>query len=124
MRLEQIVTRLTQPRTKMCGAACLPIAYEDADAAELSSLLKVMVMLADAPAYLLSWLKPEHVEICERGRRLRRQLPLYLEAQRAGVLASCPLPAVLQSIVTEPSMLRRYHVPEDMWTDGLLIQAP
>jgi ankyrin repeat protein len=62
---------------------------------ELSSLLKVMVMLEDAPASSIIGLSPQHDEICSRGRQLRAQLPSYLEQQRTAVVAHCPLPAVL-----------------------------
>jgi hypothetical protein len=60
-------------------------------AAELSSLLKVMVMLEDAPAGFVANLSPPHAEICMRGRHeLRAQLPSYLEQQRAVVVAHGP----------------------------------
>jgi hypothetical protein len=36
--------------------------------AELSSLLKVMVMLQDAPVDIIAKLSPQHAEICTRGR--------------------------------------------------------
>jgi ankyrin repeat protein len=58
---------------------------EPNSAAELSSLLKVMVMLEDAPADFIvnPRLSPQHTEICTRGRHLRAQLPSYLEQQQA-----------------------------------------
>jgi hypothetical protein len=89
----------------------------DHDAAELSSLLKVMVMLEDAPADFITRLSrsPQDADICTRGRQFRAQLPSYLEQQRAKVAAHCPLPAVLQSLVAAYSVT----TSEDMWTDGL-----
>jgi hypothetical protein len=87
---------------------------------ELSALLKVMVMLEDAPANFITRLMPHHAELCERNRQLRAQLPSYLEQQRASVMAHCPLPLVLQSVVAEYAAT----TPEDMWTDGLRMQAP
>jgi hypothetical protein len=89
---------------------------------ELSSLFKVMVMLEVAPASFIAspWLSPQHKEICTRGRQLRAQLPSYLEQQRAVVVTHCPLPVVLQSIVVAYAAT----TPEDMWTDGLHVQAP
>ena len=84
---------------------------------ELSSLLKVIVMLEDAPADFIARprLSPQHADICTRGLQLRAQLPSYLEQQRAAVKAYCPLPAVLRSIVAAYAVT----TPEDMWTDGL-----
>jgi ankyrin repeat protein len=85
--------------------------------AELSSLLKVMVMLGDAPADYIVKLSPRHAKLCTRGRRLRARLPSYLEQQWATVVAHCPLPAVLQSVVAA------YAAPtsEDMWAGGLRV---
>jgi hypothetical protein len=80
------------------------------DAAELSSLLKVMVLLEDAPAGFIGLLSPQHVDICTRGQQLRAQLPSYLEQQRAAVVAHCPLPGVLQSLVAAYTVT----TPEDM----------
>jgi hypothetical protein len=90
------------------------------DTAELSSLLKVMVMLEDAPAYFIGKLSQQNTEICTEGRQFRAQLPSYLEQQRAVVVVHCPLPAVLQSLVAAYATT----TPEDMWTDGLRVQAP
>jgi ankyrin repeat protein len=58
----------------------------EGSAAELSSLLKVMVMLDDAPADVCKHLTPQHAELCARGQRFRAQLPSYLEQQRAAVI--------------------------------------
>jgi hypothetical protein len=88
--------------------------------AELSSLLKVMVMLEDAPASFIAKLSPQHAELWTRGLQLRPQLPFYLEQQRAAVVVHCPLPAVLQSVVAAYTAT----TPEDMWADGLHVQAP
>jgi hypothetical protein len=49
---------------------------------------------------------------------LQAKLPSYLEQQRATIVANCPLPAVLQSLVIDYAA----PTPEDMWTDGLRIQ--
>jgi translation elongation factor EF-4 len=90
------------------------------DDAELSSLLKVMVMLEDAPVDFFAILSPHDAKICTRGRQLRAQLPSYLVQQRAAVVAHCNLPAVLQSLVAAYAAT----TPEDMWADGLRVQAP
>jgi hypothetical protein len=42
---------------------------------ELYSLLKVMVILEDAPAGFIVRLSTKHAEICTRGRQLRGELP-------------------------------------------------
>jgi hypothetical protein len=92
----------------------------DMDADALTSLLKVMVLLADAPSDFVAELSPMHAELATRGRQLRPQLPSYLEQQRALVVAHCSLPAVLQPIVYGLAA----PTPEDMWTEGLRVRAP
>ena len=87
-----------------------------ADAAELSSLLKVMVMLAVAPANFVARLSPQHAKLATRGQHFRAQLPAYLEQQRASIISHCPLPAALQPLVAAYAAT----TPEDMWTDSLL----
>jgi hypothetical protein len=93
----------------------LVIQCSEGTATKLSSLLKVMVMLDDAPADISDKLEPQHAEICTRGRQLRARLPSYLEQQRAAVIAHCPFPVVLQSLVATYAVT----TPEDMWADGL-----
>jgi hypothetical protein len=73
---------------------------EDADDAELTSLLQTMVLLGDAPLDFIAMLSPQHDDLWEQGRQLRTRLPAYLELQRAFVVAHCPLPGVLQPLVT------------------------
>jgi hypothetical protein len=93
----------------------------DADAdSDALSLLKVMVLLADAPLAFVAKLSPAHAELATRGRQLRAQLPSYLEQQRALVVAHCPLPTALQPIVYGLAA----PTPEDMWTEGLRVWAP
>jgi ankyrin repeat protein len=82
-------------------------------ASGLQSLLKVMVLLGDAPPDFISELSPRHAHIVMKGRRIRALRSSYLEQQRTSIETNCNLPAVLQSIVVayaEPT-------PEDMWTD-------
>jgi hypothetical protein len=76
-----------------------------------------MVMLDDAPATFTTWLSPQHAEFCTRGKELRAQLLVYLKQQRAKIVAHCPLPTVLQTLVIAYAA----STPEDMWTDGLLV---
>jgi hypothetical protein len=82
-------------------------------------LLKVMVILEDAPHSFLARLSPQHADICTRGRQFWAQVPFYLEQQRAAVVAHCPLPAVLQSLVAAYAAT----TAEDMWANGLRVQA-
>jgi hypothetical protein len=89
-------------------------------ATEVSSLLRVMVMLEDAPIHFVAKLLPQHADICTRGWKLRAQLPSYLVRQRAAVVTHCPLPAVLRSFVAAYAVT----TPEDMWAEGLRTQAP
>jgi hypothetical protein len=56
----------------------LELGTQSSDAAELSSLLKVMVMLQNAPAEFVKDLTPPHAELCRRGRVLRAELSSYL----------------------------------------------
>jgi hypothetical protein len=97
-----------------------PINSRGGSADELSSLLKVMVVLDDAPTDFIAKLLPHDAELCTRGRLLRVQLPSYLEQQRAAVVAHCSLSAVLQSLVA----VYATATPEDMWADGLRVEAP
>jgi hypothetical protein len=86
-------------------------------AAELSALLRVMVMLEDAPVHFLTRVMPQHVELCRRGRQLRAELTSHLDQQRASIVAHCPLPDVLQSLV----LAHATTIAEDMWTGGLCV---
>jgi hypothetical protein len=92
----------------------------DDESVELLSLLKFMVMVEVAPAEFIMRLSPRGTEICTRGWQLRSQLPSYREQQQAAVVTHCPLPVVLQSLVTEYAATTL----EDMWTDGLRVQVP
>jgi hypothetical protein len=87
--------------------------------AVLTSLLKVMVMLMDAPPFFTAKLSPGHVKLVERGMEYRKQLPSYLEQQHALVVAHCPLPAVLHPLVAAYAAT----TPEDMWKNGLPVSA-
>jgi hypothetical protein len=96
------------------------VGLQGADPVALTSLLKVMVMLDDAPPpFVVDLLAPAHAELATRGLRFRAQLPSYLEQQRASIFRDCPLPLVLLPIVAEYTAT----TPEDMWTDGLRIVA-
>jgi hypothetical protein len=88
---------------------------ENADDVELASLIKTIVLLADAPSRIIAKLSQQHAELWAQGLQLRMQLPAYLVQQRASIVAHFPLPGVLQPLVAE------YAAPtsEDMWTDGL-----
>jgi hypothetical protein len=86
------------------------------------TLLKVMVMLEDAPEYFTAELALQSnklAEIATRGRQLQAQLPSYLKQQRAAVATDCPFPTVLQRLVADYAVTTL----EDMWTDGLRVRA-
>jgi hypothetical protein len=84
---------------------------------QLSALLKVMVMLEDAPATFIKRMSPQHAEICRRGNQFWARLPSYLEQQRAAIVNNCPLPAVLHPLVVAYAAT----TPKDMWNYGLRI---
>jgi hypothetical protein len=89
------------------------------DDVEMTSLLKVMVMLEDAPPAFIGKLTRADREIVTRGRAFRAQLPLYLEEQRALVVSHCTLPDVLRPLIAAYAAT----TPEEMWADGLRIRA-
>jgi ankyrin repeat protein len=79
----------------------------------LESLLKVIVLLDDAPTNSVAELSPQNADIVTQDRHIRALRPAYLVQQDALTETTCPLPTVLQSIIAtyaEPT-------PEDMWTD-------
>jgi hypothetical protein len=90
-----------------------------ADDDELSSLLRVMSLLGDAPpefnidgnGFNAPFLKPHHAQIVALGQRLRARLPSYLEQQHALIAHHTPIPAVLQPLVAKYAT----PTPEDMW---------
>jgi hypothetical protein len=92
---------------------------QTADDIALSSLLRTMTLLGDAPPGFSRRLKAHDAKIVTKGRQLRARLPSYIEQQSADIVANCPLPAILQSIVCA------YAVPthNDKWTHGLAIWA-
>jgi hypothetical protein len=91
---------------------------QDADPAALAPLLKIMVMLGDAPPSFVANLSPAYAKLTTKGRQYRAQLPSFLEQQRASVFEHCCLPPVLLPIVAEYAVT----TPEDMWTDGLRVE--
>jgi hypothetical protein len=84
-----------------------------ANRTELSSLLRVMVLLDDAPPEFVSLLKLADARIVAQGQHFRDLLPSYLEQQPRLVVIHCPLPAVLKPIVAEYAAFTQ----EDIWTD-------
>jgi hypothetical protein len=71
----------------------------------LSSLLKVMVMLDDAPAAFIAILPPQCARLCTRGRQFRAQLPSYLDS--SGPRSSRTVPCLLCCDLSSPSTPRR-----------------
>jgi hypothetical protein len=84
----------------------------------LASLLKAMILMADAPPEFMRYLRPHHAWIVERGNDLRSKFPMYLEEQRNQVAAHCPLPTVLQNIVA--GYAARTHL---VWEDRKEVRA-
>jgi ankyrin repeat protein len=92
---------------------------EGPESDEFTSLLKVMVMLDDAPPAFVAILTPVHAAITERGLHYRAHLSSYLEQQHALIVKHCLLPVVLLPLVTAYAAT----TSEDMWTDGLRVRA-
>jgi hypothetical protein len=109
--------------------ACIPLRIwqflkfsvdlKHADAEELSSFLKVLILLPLSPEQdrclpaFVAKLSPQYAEICTRGRQLRDRLATYLEQQRA--LVGKHLPVVLECMVAAYTM----PTPEELWSDDL-----
>jgi hypothetical protein len=89
----------------------------DTNAAEMTALLRVMVLKGAPPADLVSQLRPEHAQVVEEGMRLRAALPAYLAQRQALLDAHCPLIAPLRALVRdydpEPT------TTEELWATGL-----
>jgi hypothetical protein len=87
------------------------------DAAEVTALLRVMVLNGTPPAEMVARLRPEHARVVEEGARLRAALPAYLAQRRALLDAHCPLIAPLLALVRgydpEPT------TTEELWATGL-----
>jgi hypothetical protein len=83
----------------------------------LACLLKVMVLLDEAPAEFIHKLSPRLRGVANRGNKLRSRLPAYLEQQRTLLADHWTLPAVLHPLVAA------YAEPthEDIWTLGLRV---
>jgi hypothetical protein len=88
-------------------------------AAEVTTLLRVLVVRGDPPADLFARLRPEHARVVEEGARLRAALPAYLVRRRAILDAHCPLIAPLLALVRgydpEPT------TTEELWATGLCL---
>jgi hypothetical protein len=83
----------------------------NADSVALASLLKVMIMLEDAPPAFVAKLYTEHADLAtQAGPTLQ---------QRRSIFTRSLLPVVLLPIVAEYAVI----TPEDMWTKGLHVEA-
>jgi hypothetical protein len=89
-----------------------PIHGTDAD---VSSLLKVMVMLHDAPSIFIERLRPHDAEIATKGLMYRKHLAQYLEQQKSTIIEDCDLPLVLLNLIVDFAAT----TTEDMWEHGL-----
>jgi hypothetical protein len=72
-----------------------------ADAAEVTGLLRVMVLKGAPPDAFAARRRPEHARVVEEGARLRMALPAYLTQRRALLDAHCPLIAPLRALVRD-----------------------
>jgi hypothetical protein len=64
-------------------------------------------------------LKPQHLRIFAQGRRLREQLPSYLEGQEILLAAHCTISTVLLPLVA--AYAKPTH--EDIWKDLVQLLA-
>jgi hypothetical protein len=87
------------------------------NAAEVTALLRVMVLKGDPPANVVSQLRPEHVRVVEEGARLRAALPANLEQRRALLDAHCPLIPPLLALVRDYDP--KPTTTEELWSTGL-----
>jgi hypothetical protein len=86
------------------------------NAADVTALLRVMVLKGVPTADLVARMRPEYKRVVKKGARLRAALPAYLAQRRALLDAHCPLIAPLRAIV------RRYDEPtttEELWATGI-----
>jgi hypothetical protein len=86
--------------------------------AEVTALLRVMVLKCAPPADLVAQMwRLEYVQVVEQGARLRAALPAYLVQRRALLNAHCPLISPLLALVRdydpEPT------TAEELWATGL-----
>jgi hypothetical protein len=93
---------------------------DDEEVAEVTALLRVMVLKGDPPADFLAYGHagiPEYARLVEEGARLRAALPAYLVRRRALLDDHCPLIAPLLALVRdynpEPT------TTEELWATGL-----
>jgi hypothetical protein len=92
---------------------------EDATA-ELTGLLRVMVLRGAPTPALVALLSPEHARVVQEGARLRARLPAYLAHRRAYLDLRCPrislLPGVLRALIYT---FEGRATTEGLWATGL-----
>jgi hypothetical protein len=92
-------------------------AIRNADAAEVTALLRVMVLKGAPPTEVVAQMQPQHVWLVRGGAQLLLALPAYLVQRRALLDAHCPLIAPLLALVhsydPEPT------TTEEIWATGL-----
>jgi hypothetical protein len=85
--------------------------------AEVTALLRVMVLRTSPPTKFVARLRPDHARVVEEGARLRAALPVYLVQRRTLLDAHCPLIPPLLALVRgydpEPT------TTEELWATGL-----
>jgi hypothetical protein len=86
------------------------------EAAEITAMLRVIVLHGGPPASLIIDLAPPLQRIVQDGARLRARLPAYLTQRRTLLDAHCPLLPPLQALV------HGYEKPtttDELWATGL-----
>jgi hypothetical protein len=99
-------------------ACSVDFADSDEEAADITALLRVMVVRGSPSADFVARLaQTEHARVVEEGARLRAALPAYLVRRRALFDAHCsliaPLLDLVRGYVPEPS------TTEEFWATGL-----
>jgi hypothetical protein len=93
---------------------------QNEDTAELTGMLRVMVLHGGTPESLTADLAPPLQQVVRDGARLRARLPAYFVRQRALLDAHCPLLPPLLDLV------HSYEKPtttDELWATGLGARA-
>jgi hypothetical protein len=93
----------------------------DAAVADLTALLRVMVLQCAPPADLVVQMSPLHSHVVEGGAQLRAGLPAYLARRRTLLAEHTSLIAPLQALV---SRCEEPTTTDELWATGLGGLAP
>jgi hypothetical protein len=91
------------------------------DSADLTALLRVMVLRGDPPpsvqGSLLDLFSPEDARVIQEGTRLRARLPEYLARRRALLNAHCPV--LLPPLRALVNGYMELTTTDELWATGL-----